>query len=98
MFISSELCADERVSCSLALGAGQACLCAHVHYTCMGMSLQRGCPLFASKILAQLSLPLLQPPSRTWLMGIDLEPFKALQQNKGEGRGRELFPVRPGEK
>lgn len=31
-------------------------------------------------------------------MGIDLEPFKALQQNKGEGRGRELFPVRPGEK
>lgn len=25
-------------------------------------------------------------------MGIDLEPFKALQQNKGEGRGRELVP------
>ena len=71
---------------------------APVHYTCVGMSLQSGCSLFASKILAQLSLPLLQPPSRTWLMGIDLEPFKALQQNKGEGRGRELFPVRPGEK
>lgn len=67
-------------------------------YTCMGMSLQSGCSLFASEILAQLSLPLLQPSSRTWLMGIDLEPFKALQQNKGEGRGRELFPVRPGEK
>ena len=67
-----------------------------------GMHLRQGEPAhgpsrFASEIWAQPPSWLLQAPSRTWLMGIDLEPFKALQQNKGGERER-IIPRQAGRK
>lgn len=47
--------------------------------------------LFASAVLAALSLLLPQSASRTWLMGIDLEPFKPSSKIR-ERRARELVP------
>lgn len=80
-----------------ALGASRVC-------ASLGLSMQ---DMWASGVFPMpLSSPL--PPAmslgptlpvasvasfKDLLMGIDLEPFNALQQNKEEGE-RELFPVR----
>lgn len=54
----SELCADDHVPYLCALGADQGgvCTCAPRVSTHTGVSLQSGRSLFASEILAQLSL------------------------------------------
>lgn len=95
--LESEVLGEPRLPQSLCAGA---CACVREHsewagcvsvHTCAegvhptALSLQSGRLCLQARWGPGSPSELLQAPSRTWLMGIDLEPFKALQQHRGEG-------------